>query len=190
MQWEGLNLHIENLVPGIATLSLTLALLPSPVIESVNQSAVSTLTSNSFIVGGAFISTSYLIGIFSSSICRCIIDPISAAGPRAFMFRKFYPDLFKEKDNSAVNKAYRAATQKGLDSQSEYKRTEMKNRRERGRLLSSGTLPIALFILWATGNYSVWTQISLLFLFIDICIFLYAYAELTIFQESLVGETT
>ena len=187
MKWEGLNLHIENFIPGIVTLALILSFLPKTILDTAKASAVSGFLGDSFFLGAVFIAASYLVGIFSTAICQCIIDPISGVWPRPFMFRLFCRASFKNKTNSEINQAYRDATQRGLDSVSEYKRTEMKNRRERGRLLRSGILPLVLFLWWVAGDLNILGKIILLFIEIGICTFLYAYAQLSIYQESIVG---
>lgn len=189
MKWEGLDLHIENLVPGVATFVLLLALLPKTVLDTAGPSAASVLLENNFIAGGVFVATSYLIGIFNVAICRCIIDPISSVWPRPQLFRLFYRGRFKGKTNAEINQAYRDAAQAALVSDSEYKRAEIKNRRERGRLLRSGIFPMALFLWWVAGDLSIWAKIPIQIGGLAIGVFLYAYIELTIYQESSLGQT-
>ena len=188
MKWEGLNLHIENLVPGMATLVLLLALLPKTVLDTASDSAAPALLKNAFVAGGVFVATSYLLGIFIVAICRCVIDPISSAWPRPRLFRLFYQGRFTGKTNAEINQAYRDAIQAALVSESEYKRAEIKNRRERGRLLRSGILPAALFFWWIAGDLTVWAKIPIQIGGLAIGVFLYAYIELTIYQETGVGQ--
>ena len=190
MKWENINLHIENIIPGIVTLVLILVLLPKSDFNSVQFSDVSYIMDNSFFSGGVFIATSYLIGIFSATICRLIIDLLSACWPRPILFKKFYPEHFHEKKISEINSLYRGAIKNGLDSETEYKREEIKNRRERGRLLRSGTLPSILILWWVTGNLNIFFKRDLIFFAFIFCVFLYAYIELTIYQEAILGETT
>jgi hypothetical protein len=189
MKWEGLNLHIENPVPGVTTLVLLLALLPKAVLDANSPSAASALLGYTFVAGGVFVAASYLVGIFTVAICRCIIDPISAAWPRPFFFRWFYRERFQAKTNAEINQAYRDPTQVALVSDSEYKRSEIKNRRERGRLLRSGMFPMALAVWWVAGDLSVWAKIPIQIGGMAIGVFLYAYVELTIYQESGLAET-
>ena len=190
MKWENLNLHIENLVPGIVTSILVLMYLPANALSIINHTSVSKILGNSFIAGGLFVAISYLVGIFTVAICRLIIDPISSVCPRPLLFRWFFPEQFKCKSNKEINFAYRETLQKGLDSESEYKRSEMKNRRERGRLLRSSILPMSLFIWIVIGNLNIFIKILVLIITLGISTFLYAYAELAIYQESVVGKTT
>jgi hypothetical protein len=174
MKWEGLNLHIENLVPGVATLVLVLALLPKTTLDATGASAASALLGNTFFAGGVFVAASYLVGIFTVAICRCIVEPMSAAWPRPQLFRLFYRDRFEAKTNSEIDQAYRDAAQAALVSDSEYKRTEIKNHRERGRLLRSGVLPMALVVWWAARDMSVWAKIPIEIGALAIGLFLYA----------------
>ncbi len=161
------------------------ALVPKTMFEPGCSSAASLLLTNAFVSGGVFVAASYSIGIFAVAICRCIIDPISSLWPRPQLFRLFYPQRFKSYPNAEINRQYREAVSAAVDSESEYKRAEIKNRRERGRLLRSGILPLALFVWFISGGLSVWLRLCIEFLAFVFCVFLYAYVELTIYQESI-----
>jgi hypothetical protein len=188
MKWEGLNLHVENLVPGVITLFLLLSLVPKSVLAPAEDSAASVLLANQFAIGGLFVAASYLIGIFTVAVCRCVIDPISAVLPRPWLFKLFYPK-FRGQSAGEVSRQYHDATQTGLASENEYKRTETKNRRERGRLVRSGILPLALFVWYVSAGLSPWIRVTSEIVASVLGVLLYAYVELTIYQESGLGRT-
>jgi len=189
MKWEGLNLHIGNLVPGVATLVLLLALLPKTVLDAAGPSAASVLLGNAYVAAALFVAASYLVGIYTVAICRCVVNTISARWVCPQLLRLSYPTKFKGMRSTKISQTYREATQAALLSDSEYKCTEVKNRRERGRLLRSGMLPMALVVWLVAGDLSVCAKIAIEITAMAIGMFLYAYLELTIYQESVLGQT-
>jgi hypothetical protein len=184
MKWEGMNLHIENLLPGIVTLVLLMVVLPLKAINGIDVTLAASLFSNVVIGGATFIAASYLAGIFVVALSRCVIDPLSGWLPRRVLFRLSDPDRFRGADSRAVRHAYWSATQRALESGNEYTRSEIKNRRERARLLRSALIPMALFVWTVSGNVGLAGKIFCEVVVLVLGLFLYAYLELAIYLEA------
>lgn len=151
MKWENINLHIENLIPGIVSLILVLSFLPEPMLENVlSNQYVDTLIKNRVSGNIFFLCTSYLLGIFVVILSRFIIDPISEQYLRPLLLKLLLSpenkDKMKSWDFDKINTEYRSAIKIALESENEAVKSEVAKRRERGRLLRTTFIPIMLVI--------------------------------------------
>ncbi len=183
MKWEGLNLHIENLVPGVVTLLVLLAMCPQSAIETWSESPAHALTSNAFVGAMVFVATSYLLGIFVVAVCRAVIDELSPRFVRPLVFG-LCNKRFRGKSPTEVRDLYRDSVSNALESDSEYKRTEVKNRRERTRLLRSAILPALLFTWTVSQDSALVFRVLYEILLFGAGLLLYAYSEYTIYIEA------
>lgn len=179
--WSGLNLHIENFVPGILIVGeLSLIFDSFPKIDKLPEQG--------FIAGAFFIAASYAIGIVSSLLSRIIIDWLSERGVRAIVFplfshkkRKDIVNEFKTEDDYRKdyifekityfefirewNAVYRYALRKNPSD-------EVNRRRAQGRLIRGLFFPTILTACLLSNNNWIWSLAGAL-----IILFLYAYAE-------------
>ena len=71
-----------------------------------------------------------------------------------------------------------------MESGNEYTRSEIKNRRERARLLRSALIPMGLFVWTVSGNVGLAGKIVCEVAVLVLGLFLYAYLELAIYLEA------
>ena len=182
MNWDKFDLHIENLVPGVVTLSLALHLVSrSQVLGTASASPFDDV----FVAGATFIAAAYLVGIVAVAVSRFMIDPVSEWLPRPLLLRLHYPERFRTKKRPEINDAYRKAIHDAQAAENDKKWNEVRKRRERGRLIRTAMIPL-LIVPWIifSGSpiaYIVGAEI-IAYLFILV---LYAYIEVTIFQECI-----
>ena len=181
MNWEKFDLHIENLVPGVVTLSLSLHLARSQVLGTVGASPLD----DEFIAGTTFIAAAYLVGIVAVAVSRLMIDPISEWLPRPLLLRLHYPEKFQNMNRRGINDAYRKAIHDAQAVGIDKKWNEVRKRRERGRLIRTAMVPLLLipWIIFSDSGiaYLIGAE-SIAYVFILV---LYAYIEITIFQECI-----
>ncbi|CAK0751244.1 hypothetical protein CCP3SC15_1760001 [Gammaproteobacteria bacterium] len=78
MNWDKLDLHLENLIPGLAILSLALFYFP-PDLSGIKEQPV--------ILGIAYVALSYLTGAVGNILALMLLDPVSARTIRTPLIR-------------------------------------------------------------------------------------------------------
>jgi len=182
MNWDKFDLHIENLAPGVVTLSLALHLVFRC---QVLGTAVASPFDEAFVTGATFIAAAYLVGIIAVAVSRFMIDPVSEWLPRPLLLRWHYPEQFQDKKRREINDTYRKAIHDAQGAENDNKWNEVRKRRERGRLIRTAMVPL-LVLPWIILSDSPICYVGvaeiIAYLFILV---LYAYIEVTIFQECI-----
>ena len=202
MNWKAINLHIENLVPGI------LLLVEFQVLFAKCGDMIKSLGSDRpTLLIPFFLALAYSLGVISAVLTRFLVDGISESGPRAWVFsllahhdplkigarlktddRGFEEDFEEESKKwyrpihvARWNSIYRGALRAVVNSGNERAKEEISRRREQCRLMRNLFFPsvIGMYLL-AEGSHAVgWTVAAVVF-----SLFLYAYSELNIFAEA------
>lgn len=181
MNWENLNLHLENLLPGLVTLPLLLRLFGESLLVSELDSS-SWLVSSEVVRAGIAIAASYLIGIVAVIISRIVIDFASGLLPRPlflYFSRRRPPGPWRE-----MSRQFNAAVGAALANAPEAIKTEVVKRRERSRLLRTCFVPVVLAVWILTAGQEKWVRLALEFASFIIIVLLYAYTEVMIYQEA------
>ena len=200
--WQGLSLHLENLIPGIL-LTVEINILGFCFRNSFN------IPKDGLISGLLFVAGSYALGLISAVISRAIVDCVSEKfGVRAVVFKvfshqkrddlknefqndtKFQSEIKRDKSNENLNwlrklrfcvrdwnAIYRAALRKTSRIE------EVDRRRVQGRIVRNLFFPIILAACIIAGNYGISHTFAFLGAVI-IGLFLYAYSELINFAEA------
>lgn len=197
MDLKGINLHIENLVPGVVLAAELTSMLNLPKLP---------LFAGTGLEGGTtFIAFSYMIGVLSATLSRAILDAISEFAPRAIIFRllahhdlvalkdslgrtdlRFEADLKARKFHELPwahdwNCVYRSILRSVLSTAGDKAKDEIYRRRENARLVRNFFAPSVLgFVALSSGP----AQYQLVISSVIFGIGLYAYAELNIFAEA------
>ena len=140
MNWDKLDIHLENLIPGLVILSLVLFFFP-PDLASLKEQTV--------ILGIAYIAMSYLAGAVGNILSRMLLDPVSARSFRTPLFRWLAKQKIEDlKDTSkyALNKQYSYLIDSAMLCRNESVIKEVLKRRQTARLCRSALIPILLAI--------------------------------------------
>jgi hypothetical protein len=197
MKLEGLNLYLENLLPGIVILGSLLILVHPP--QSTNVFALE-ITKSEFLLSVFFLSIAYMLGVISAVISR-LFSIISDELTRPIMQKLFtqipYDELktalsLQEEKNwrKRWHKAYRAAVAYQINEGKPEVRNEVIKRREQARLIRNLFFPLvfgaaAFSQLFQTRN--AWILISTVGV---ASILLFSYAEYTTFAEAILPFAT
>ncbi|MCC7134380.1 MAG: hypothetical protein IT352_17105 [Gemmatimonadales bacterium] len=180
MSWDRLDVHIENLMPGLATLFAALAVSLQPIVSD----ATSDTGYGILLVGAA-----YIVGVLANTAGRLLFDPASEYLSRPWIFRLFGRDklggLRLRTKNKAVNDAYNFYCRCGIQGAEAVAR-EVAKRRQTARLLRSAFVPIATYqILLARqhSTLSAGTTGAVVITYV-VLLALYGYAEVTILHEA------
>jgi hypothetical protein len=184
MKWETLDLHLENLLPGLITLPLLLSIVPVNVQNRFRAPSAMNLLGSDAIRVGVFLATAYVIGVIAVVVSRLAIDWFSSLWPRPLMLRLSRNALTGTKDE--VNAKYRKALGDVLSCGLDQKIKEVLKRRERGRLIRTSLIPLILAAWIASADHSLVVRLLLEgFVFVAILL-LYAYVEVTIYHEATI----
>ena len=201
MNWSNLNLHIENLIPGIVVLAEAIELLQP--------------TTSSFPIGDVgrsvvFVACAYALGLACSVTSRCVVDLLSELAPRGWAMHhfghvelpklvrhcgrrepsKFRDELIKEKESCRYGKytpfwnvCYRATLRRASANE------EVLRRRSQGRLVRNLWFPFVGFILILMRRLfpelpMLTALLGSLFVGLIGTVLLYAYAEYMNFAEA------
>ncbi|MBI4526801.1 MAG: hypothetical protein HY695_23640 [Deltaproteobacteria bacterium] len=177
MKWENLNLHLENLLPGLVTLPLLLRLFGHSLQVSEFDSS-SWLISSELVRVGIAIAASYLIGIVAVIVSRIVIDFASGLLPRPLSLcfsRRRPPGPWRE-----MSTQFNTAVGAALANAPEAIKNEVLKRRERSRLLRTCFVPVVLAVWILTEGQEKWVRLALEFASFVIIVVLYAYTEVMI----------
>ncbi len=202
--WKDVNVHIENLVPGVILGWLFYNHTATPVgPPPASQPELSSESLSAF----AFLCGCYGLGVISAVVSRFILDGLSERGPRQFMLfllshrtRKNLQDdfvrvpgfdddvkrstkswlMFRCRWLAEWNAIYRAALRSVSGDKS---KAEIYRRRAQGRLVRNLVAPLVVAsALYPPGNLS---GTSAAILAGCLGVLLYAYAELNNFAEAV-----
>ena len=87
----------------------------------------------------------------------------------------------------AINEDYRAKIKSALAGQNEEVKKEVVKRRERGRLVRTALVPTLLVVIVITTGQSFWLRGASALGALALFLFLYAYVEVTIYEECLLA---
>ncbi len=175
MNWDKLDLHLENLIPGIAILSLVLFYWPQN---------LTNLKEQSIILGIAFIALSYLAGTIGNIFARMLLDTVSAMTFRTTLIRWLAEQKIEDltdKSKSNLNKQYSFLIDCAMLCSNESVVKEILKRRQTARLCRSALIPVFLVVSHNISN--PWLIIALPITYIFMLL-LYGYAEVAIFTEA------
>ena len=187
--WKSLNLHLENLLPGILTLAMVVYLFPSLIVSDLMEIQI---LKNEFVLGGVFLSVAYLLGVVVVAFCR-ILDWLSAKGPRYLLLLGFaidkteiHKERQKEKPIDNVNRHYRNRIRAALSSAGAEVKVEIAKRRERIHLLRAALVP-AMLCPWV---FALDWQLKVVLTIANaiVILFLYAYLEVAVYDETCLSK--
>lgn len=178
MNWEKLDVHLENLVPGLATV-WAISLFWNPADSASNGSGV--------IVSVALIGVAYLLGVVVNVLSRLLLDRPSQKWTRAWVFRKL-GGLKLENVESAtrdqINEAYNLYCTIAIEEE-KATAVEVAKRRQTARLLRSALVP-GIILIWhlLSTTFPLHGMIGLTLITYFLVLLLYGFAELTILDEA------
>jgi len=183
MNWEKLDLHIENLIPGVV---LTTILLLS------SDFPMDGLSGHEGLLTTAFVAIAYMLGAIGNVLSRLLLDVVCKNTIRSSFMRFFVGDRLEsiKPSRSAINKRFSAVITAGLTCGNAWVESELAKRRQTGRILRS-TLGPVLFTIWTIGHHLGWRPLRTSVLELTaylVVLLLFAYAETVIFQEGYRGE--
>jgi hypothetical protein len=178
--WKSLNLHLENLLPGIVTFVLVAHLLPPAVTSDLMKNPIFT---NDIARSGAFIAVAYLLGVVVVAFCR-VLDKASAWRPRRLGLRWLAIESkeIEGKDNDWVNRHYRDRVRRALLSGNTEVKAEIAKRRERLHLLRSALVPAVLGVWVLQLAWPFKLVLSIVTAVVTLA--LYTYLEVAIYDET------
>lgn len=179
MNWDKLDIHIENLIPGLATVWALSLHWKLPAIQSDVSKVV---------LGTALLGVAYLTGVIVNVMCRILIDPPSEYITRHILFRMFAKTKLRDMKGATIdeiNYAYTYYCGKAIKGSEETSK-EVAKRRQTGRLIRSALIPLVITVLYIAKLYSINLVICLISIFFVylLLLFLYGYAEVIILQEA------
>jgi hypothetical protein len=181
MNWDKLELHVENMIPGLVLGGLIASFIRLP--EPLNKLTI-------IGEGAVFVAASYLLGTLGNVLARALVDTVSKHTFRPLFIKVLARDKLSPEERSwrKLGERYSRALDAGLTCGKILIETEVAKRRLTGRLVRSCLLP-AWTALWIVGDS--WTlprlAIASISLYVMI-LMLYAYAEVVVFREGLRGE--
>jgi hypothetical protein len=101
MNWEKLDLHIENLIPGVVLLAIVMAGWPIP---------LGSLSGHEGLLVAAFIAVAYMMGTVANVLSRLLLDVVNRNTLRA-PFMRFFLGYRLENENASrteINKRFSA----------------------------------------------------------------------------------
>ena len=191
MKWQGLEFHIENLVPGVVSVAL-LALIFDTAGDSVLPEPPEILAAG--ITGPLLLlATSYLLGAIAVAVSRFLLDRPSECLPRRMFI--LWLDRGDEKPGDGgtaeaeslawgnVNDRYRAQIATAMRHGTDSLKVELTKRRERGRIVRTSLVPGVLAVFWLVAQMRQSAFLWLVPAVYVAVLFVYAYTEFTIWEE-------
>lgn len=192
MGWEKLELHIENLIPGVVILALLLTLGITPAHEHLPGGDVT--------AGIAFVSASYLTGAIANVLARLLLDPICKRFVRPAVFKPGWLSwVVGVRGWGEIDGQYKRAISAVVQKKADQIAVEVAKRRQTGRIVRSALIPAWLAIVWVLSKVGTPAVLAAVPPWIvgalgcavvyGILIFVYAFAELTIYHEAALHAT-
>ena len=178
MNWDKLDIHLENLIPGIVLLSIIVAKWTPD---------LNPFSGNQVALGTAFVATAYMLGAVTNIFSRVALDPVSAITFRTPMIKIFAKRKISDIDDrsmDALNSRYSFLIDQAMICGNDIVIKEVQKRRQTGRLCRSALVPAVLVIvvlLWKHINSWALSSIPLAYL---IMLLLYGYSEVAVFTEA------
>jgi hypothetical protein len=178
MSWDKLDIHLENLVPGLATL-WAISLHWKPPAADTDAGKI--------VLGIALLGAAYVAGVLTNILCRMLLDPLSEHWTRIYAFKIFARDKLRDlkgasrkEANDAYNYYCTRAIQEAKDTAK-----EVSKRRQTARLLRSALVPIVILQLhWPITDHIGWDTIGIVLIEYLFLLFIYGYSEVTILHEA------
>lgn len=183
MNWEKLDIHIENIIPGIVLLTVLLIGWEIP---------LGSLSGRDGLLVSSFIGVSYMLGAVSNVLARLLLDFILTKTLRPYFMRFFLGHRLENDDPSPSEISMRFSTviTAGLSCGNARVEAEVAKRRQTGRIIRSTLIPSILTIV-ATARHQSWGALQGILAGIGIytaILIVYGYAEVVVFQEGYRGE--
>ncbi|MCB9915238.1 MAG: hypothetical protein H6828_08825 [Planctomycetes bacterium] len=169
--WARLDIHLENLIPGLATLGV-LAFVWKVEIPGGDSAFGAVL-----LVGIA-----YLVGVLANVLARLLIDPVSKKYTRVPLLKRLTKEKLGEldtRDRDRVNAYFSHVLDEALAFKDERLRAEIEKRRQTGRLCRSAFFPT----IAAVAKLGAWGVIAVPVSTVGL-LFLYSSAEVALFNET------
>jgi len=209
MDWEKLNLHVENLIPG-----MVLTVEVAGIAGWLSSDRFSgTITKLGGVEGIFLVSMSYSVGVLLAVVSRLILDSTSERVARPWLFENFvhrgrnalhssfdsdpdYGDDWKATESRTCcwpkgelqkwNCLYRAVLRMVRD-RAPKKYHEVSRRRTQGRLVRNLFVPLLLspWVVGGLAGCAIIVKTLCTIALIPAGLFLYAYAELNNMAEAL-----
>lgn len=179
MNWDKLDIHLENLVPGLATLwALSLHWQPPALDADISR----------VVLGVSLVGAAYLAGVVVNVACRLALDPASELLTRQWVFKLLARGKLRDLKGAtrkAVNDAYNYYCTRAI-SEDKGTAKEVGKRRQTGRLLRSSLVPIVLLQLYASHTCALGTSVTVGALAGEALalLLLYGYSEVIVLQEA------
>ncbi|MBI2423016.1 MAG: hypothetical protein HYV27_09330 [Candidatus Hydrogenedentes bacterium] len=183
MKWDDLNLHLENLLPGVLASTLAYMLLPLSIADKLRAISPPAIREDEFLLATCFLATAYICGVFCVAISRLVLDRLSEMGPRPLMIRLLSRGSLVGVALRDINENYRRSIASVLHSGNQVIIDEVEKRRQRGRLARTSLIPSILFVIAATSDLSVWIRLVWILATVSILLVCYSYIEFTIYEE-------
>lgn len=179
MSWEKLDIHVENLAPGLATVWALSLFWKAPALDS---------DASKVVLGISLLGAAYLTGVLVNVLCRVLLDPVSEYCTRVLVFKIFSRTKLRDLAGASredVNNAYTYYCSKAIQEAKETAK-EVAKRRQTGRLLRSALVPLLLVQLHLAISHQIaaLNTIALIVAEYLLLLLLYGYAEATILHEA------
>jgi hypothetical protein len=184
MNWQKVNLHVENLIPGIVILTA---------LNSVFKMDLVIFSHNDILIGAVFVATSYMVGALGNIFAYLCVNYISQITIRTPFLRFFARRGFERianRSRESDNRRYSNVIDVGLSCGVVRIEGEVEKRRQTGRILRSTLAPVVLALV-AIGQNACWSTLTVVLLclaYYMLLLPLYAFAEVVVFKEALRGE--
>ncbi|MBC8552346.1 MAG: hypothetical protein H8D23_22185 [Candidatus Brocadiales bacterium] len=178
MNWDKFDIHLENLIPGMALLSLMAHYWPLDLTTYKDHVAS---------VGIAFVALSYLAGAVGNILARMLLDPVSSKTIRTPLIRLLAHQKIKDlndKSKDALNKHYSFLIDSAMICGNDSVVKEVLKRRQTGRLCRSALIPVLLIVSQMASGIGMIALLAGAYVFM---LLLYAYSEVATFTEAYRG---
>ena len=178
MDWEKLDLHIENLASGMVLLTVLLIGWPLPGWAKLQPEKAAL---------AAMVAIAYMLGAFSDVLARLLLEFVCRMTLRRLTLRLFLG--IKTATLNEANKKLSDAIRIGVTCGSERIESEVTHRRQTARLMRLSLLPLLTGWLGFARHFQ-WHVFSALVVAAGVyaaLLVLYSYSEMVIMQECLRG---
>jgi len=183
MDWvKNLNLHLENLLPGIVTLFLAAVLVPTETSHFVTGLVQRSVFSRELFLGITLVSIGYVLGVLVVAVSR-LLDPFSAWLLRPCFLRTLAIQRMAG-TRDCINRRYRDVIRLGLYSTSREIRGEIFRRRERIHFSRAALVPAILCVVLFTPGWHWALRLVLAFGAAFFVLAIYSYLEVALYDEA------
>lgn len=176
MGWERLDVHLENLIPGLALVAVYDVFWDPSFFAAPNVFSLTAFT------GGA-----YLLGVVTNVAARLLLDKVSEFTSRKIMFKVFtrhkLPGVARM-NREQITAAYNAAVNDAIHCGVERISSEVAKRRQTCRLLRTTLFPLGLVLVGFRDTLGGLGLAVAGLVTYGLILLLNGYAEVTIFDEA------